>query len=118
VTVLEYEAYEEQVVPRFERLAAELRARWPKVGRVVVLHRVGALAIGESSVLVVVSAPHRPDAFEAARFGIDALKATAPIWKKETWGDHDSGWALGAHDVTDVDRLDHRDHLPTGERAR
>ena len=52
----------------------------------VLWHRTGALALTESSVIVAVSAPHRSEAFEAARFGIDTLKATAPIWKKETWG--------------------------------
>jgi molybdopterin synthase catalytic subunit len=108
---LAYEAYEEHVLPRLERIAAEIRRRWPDVGRVVMWHRVGTLALGESSVVVVVSSPHRPAAFEAARFGIDALKATAPIWKKESWGGDDAGadggdprqdWALAAQDVADL----------------
>ena len=111
VTALAYEAYEEHVVPRLERIAAEIRRRWPDVGRVVLWHRVGTLALGESSVIVVVSSPHRPAAFEAARFGIDALKATAPIWKKESWGGDGPGadggdprqdWALAARDVADL----------------
>ncbi|HEY8093402.1 MAG TPA: molybdenum cofactor biosynthesis protein MoaE [Acidimicrobiales bacterium] len=111
VTALAYEAYEEHVLPRLERIAAEIRRRWPDVGRVVMWHRVGTLALGESSVVVVVSSPHRPAAFEAARFGIDALKATAPIWKKESWGGDDAGadggdprqdWALAAQDVADL----------------
>jgi molybdopterin synthase catalytic subunit len=55
-------------------------------------------------VLVVVSAPHRPEAFEAARFGIDALKATVPIWKREAWATG-SDWALGAQHVTTVDQV-------------
>ena len=64
------------------------------VGRIVLWHRIGELALGESSVVVAVSSPHRPEAFEAARFGIDALKATAPIWKKETWeGRAGASWA-------------------------
>ncbi len=67
-------------------------------------HRVGELGLGESSVVVAVSSPHRAEAFEAARFGIDALKASAPIWKKESWGDGaDEGWALGAQEVRPVD---------------
>jgi molybdopterin synthase catalytic subunit len=107
VTSLTYEAYEEHVVPRLERLAAELRRRWPEAGRVVLWHRVGELGLGESSVVVAVSAPHRAEAFEAARFGIDALKASAPIWKKESWGDGaDEGWALGAQEVRPVDEAD------------
>jgi molybdopterin synthase catalytic subunit len=74
---------DEHVVPRLERIATELRRRWPEAGRVVLWHRVGELGLGESSVVVAVSSPHRAEAFEAARFGIDALKASAPIWKKE-----------------------------------
>jgi molybdopterin synthase catalytic subunit len=102
VTSLTYEAYEEHVVGRLERIAEELRRRWPGVGRVVLWHRTGELALTESSVVVAVSAPHRPEAFEAARFGIDTLKATAPIWKKETWGADDAGWAVGAQGIRDV----------------
>ena len=71
---LTYEAYEEQVVPRFSEIGVELRRRWPDTGRLVLLHRLGRLEIGESSVVAVVSAPHRAQAFEAARFAIDALE--------------------------------------------
>ncbi|MEI8240324.1 MAG: molybdenum cofactor biosynthesis protein MoaE [Actinomycetota bacterium] len=95
---LEYEAYEAQVVPAFSAIEAELRRRWPLTGRVALLHRTGRLALMESSVVAVVSSPHRPEAFEAARYAIDALKASAPIWKHETWADG-SGWGTGAHDV-------------------
>jgi molybdopterin synthase catalytic subunit len=87
VESLTYEAYEEQVVPRLESIEVELRHRWPDSGRVVLMHRVGTLALGESSVIAVVSAPHRDEAFEAARFAIDALKMSAPIWKHEVWQD-------------------------------
>lgn len=85
VTELVYEAYEEQVVPRLTALAAELRSRWPELGRIALLHRTGTVRVGEVSVVVAVSAPHRAEAFEAARLGIDLLKATAPIWKLERW---------------------------------
>lgn len=98
VHALTYEAFEEAVVPRFHEIAVEIRRQWPTVGRIAILHRLGELSLGESSVLVVVSAPHRPDAFEAARFGIDALKASAPIWKKEHWKDG-SDWGTGAQEV-------------------
>lgn len=101
VTTLEYEAYDEQVEPRLRAIASELRRRWPDVGRVVLLHRVGVVPIGQSSVLVVVSAPHRDDAFAAARFGIDSIKATVPIWKREVW-DGGSAWGLDAHDITEL----------------
>ena len=83
VSALEYEAYEEEVEPRLTAIAAEARVRWPVVGRVVLLHRVGRLEVGESSVVVVASAPHRPEAFAAARFAIDTLKDTVPIWKRD-----------------------------------
>ena len=96
VSHLTYEAYDEQVVPAFEAIEAELRHRWPTAGRIVLLHRTGRLALMESSVLAVVSAPHRPEAFEAARFAIDALKASAPIWKHEEWADG-ADWGTGAH---------------------
>jgi molybdopterin synthase catalytic subunit len=101
VTHLSYEAYEEQVGPRLEAIATEARARWPEVGRLVLLHRIGTVPLGESSVIVVASAPHRPEAFAAARFAIDALKAGAPIWKRESWTDGDD-WAPGTAPVDDV----------------
>ena len=100
VEYLTYEAYEEQAAQRFAAIGDELRTRWPDVGRVVLIHRTGQLQIGESSVIAVVSAPHRPNAFEAARFAIDALKETAPIWKHEVWADG-SDWGTGAHDIID-----------------
>lgn len=93
---LTYEAYESQVVPSFAAIEAELRRRWPDTGRVAMLHRIGRLEVGESSVLVAVSSPHRPEAFEAARYAIDALKASAPIWKHEVWEDG-ADWGTGAH---------------------
>ena len=92
---LVYEAYEEAVVPRLGAIAAELRQRWPDTGRVALIHRTGRLELGESSVLAVVSAPHRAEAFDAARFAIDALKVSVPIWKHETWRDG-SEWGTGA----------------------
>jgi molybdopterin synthase catalytic subunit len=98
---LEYEAYESQVVPKLAELEAELRARWPTVGRVALLHRVGVLEVGESAVVVVVSAPHRDEAFAAARFGIDALKRSVPIWKRETWSGGES-WGLEAQHIVDA----------------
>lgn len=97
---LTYEAYEEQVVPRFREIGAEVRRRWPDSGRVALLHRLGRIEIGESSVVAVVSAPHRAEAFEAARFAIDALKESAPIWKHEVW-EGGADWGTGAHDLRD-----------------
>jgi molybdopterin synthase catalytic subunit len=102
---LTYEAYEEQAVPRLEAIASEMRTRWPETGRVALLHRLGRLELGESSVLVVVSSPHRPEAFAAARFGIDALKASVPIWKHEVWNGG-SDWALGAQHLVDASSVE------------
>jgi len=101
VTVLEYEAYEEQVAPRLEALVDEARARWPDIGRVAVLHRVGRVEIGESAVVAAVSAPHREEAFAAARFCIDGLKATVPIWKREIWAGGES-WGLEAQHISEA----------------
>jgi molybdopterin synthase catalytic subunit len=98
---LEYEAYTEQVVPRLGAIADEMRRRWPEVGRIALLHRVGVLEVGAASVLVAVSAPHRAEAFEAARCGIDTLKATVPIWKREHWADG-VGWGQDATTIADV----------------
>jgi molybdopterin synthase catalytic subunit len=101
VAHLTYEAYEEQVVPRLAAIATEIRRRWPTTGRIALLHRTGRLELGTSSVIVAVSAPHRGEAFDAARYGIDTLKATVPIWKQETWAGG-ADWALGARTVTEV----------------
>jgi molybdopterin synthase catalytic subunit len=82
-------------------LAAEARVRWPGIGRVALLHRVGRLELEDAAVVVVVSAPHRGEAFEAARWCIDTLKATVPIWKKEEWAGGD-GWGTDAQPVVDL----------------
>ena len=92
---LTYEAYEEQVVRQAGRASSPSCAGAGRMtGRVVLWHRVGRIELGESSVVVVVAAPHRPEAFEAARFAIDAMKASAPIWKHEEWDDG-ADWGTG-----------------------
>ena len=101
VTGLEYEAYEDQAVPRMAAIVGAARTRWPEIGRMAILHRVGEVPIGESAVVVIVSAPHRGEAFDAARFAIDALKATVPIWKHERW-DGGASWGVDAQHVTDL----------------
>ncbi|HEX2041327.1 MAG TPA: molybdenum cofactor biosynthesis protein MoaE [Acidimicrobiales bacterium] len=104
VTALEYEAYEEEAGPRMAAIVAEAHRRWPALGRLALLHRTGKLAVTEASVVVVVSAPHRPEAFAAARWCIDTLKATVPIWKRETW-DGGEDWSSCAHPVAEVAEL-------------
>lgn len=101
VEVLEYEAYDEQVAPRLVLLAESLRRRWPDLGRLALWHRTGVVPIGGSSVVVVASAPHRADAFDAARVAIDTLKATLPVWKREVWADGQD-WGLDARPVGEV----------------
>lgn len=101
VTALDYEAYETEVLPKFADIATEMRKRWESLGRIALIHRLGTLNLGESSVLVVVSAPHRPEAFAAARFGIDVLKVTVPIWKREKWSaGHE--WATGGQEIVNL----------------
>jgi molybdopterin synthase catalytic subunit len=109
VTALHYEAYETEVLTKLAAIVAEMRSKWPQLGRIALIHRVGTVGLGESSVLVVVSAPHRPEAFAAARFGIDALKATVPIWKREKWAGGDD-WGTAAHDLIDIKDVVAPDH--------
>jgi molybdopterin synthase catalytic subunit len=91
---LEYEAYEEMALPLMEEIAADTARRFP-VTDVRLVHRLGRLEIGEASVAVAVSSPHRAEAFAACRFAIDTLKAQVPIWKKELYADG-SEWLDGA----------------------
>lgn len=101
VVRLEYEAYDEVVATKLAEIAAEARSRWPDIGRVALVHRVGSLGLGESSVVAAVSAPHRPEAFAAARFAIDALKVSVPVWKREVWAGG-ADWGTGSADLVDV----------------
>ena len=86
VRYLEYEAYEPLALKAFEKIAAEIGERWPGA-RLALHHRIGRLEIGESSVMIAVSSPHRRGAFEACHFAIDTLKETVPVWKKEYFED-------------------------------
>jgi molybdopterin synthase catalytic subunit len=87
VKFLEYEAHAAMAEAKLREIGAAIRGRWPGVRRVAMLHRIGRLEIGESSVLIAVSAAHRGDAFEACRYAIDTLKRTVPVWKKEHFED-------------------------------
>lgn len=98
---LEYEAYEEQVIPRLAAIVAAARRQWPDIGRMALIHRIGYVPVTESAVIVAVSSPHRATSFEAARFGIDTLKATVPIWKKERWEGGES-WGLEPQHLEEV----------------
>jgi molybdopterin synthase catalytic subunit len=100
VSELVYEAYEEMVDPKMAEIAASARERWPDIGRIVLLHRVGRLGLRQAAVLVVVSTPHRQEAFDAARYCIDTVKATVPIWKREFWAGGED-WGACHHVETD-----------------
>jgi molybdopterin synthase catalytic subunit len=91
LVALDYEAYREMAEQQMHALANEAKERWP-ILRLAVLHRVGRVEIGQPSVLIAVSTPHRAEAFEACRFLIDRIKAEATIWKKEVWEDGSSSW--------------------------
>jgi molybdopterin synthase catalytic subunit len=96
LAALDYEAYPEMVVEQMRDLARTARKRWP-IERIVIQHRTGRVEVGEPSVLVAVSTPHRAEAFEACRFLIDELKRSAAIWKKEIWKDGSATWQQGGH---------------------
>ena len=90
-TLLEYECYEEMAIAKMQELRDEAMKRWPLAGCSIV-HRTGNVAIGETSVAIAVSSPHRADGFAAGQWLIDTLKQVVPIWKKELWSDGSSEW--------------------------
>jgi molybdopterin synthase catalytic subunit len=95
VTGLSYEAWEALATKRLGEIADEMFERWP-VRKIALLHRTGDLAVGEASVVVACSAPHRSQAFEACRHGIERLKQDVPIWKKEHFVEGESRWVMGS----------------------
>ena len=101
---LEYEAYEGPALRRMGVVVAAARQRWPSIGRVVVLHRTGVVALGDAAVVVAVGSAHRVEAFEAARFLIDEVKRTVPLWKLESWNGGQR-WGLDAEPL-DAEPLD------------
>ncbi len=86
VEALEYEAYPEMAIPVLEAIGAEVADRWPGA-RVSIVHRTGRLAIGATSLVIAVGAPHRPAAYEASRHVLEVLKQRLPVWKKEIYAD-------------------------------
>jgi molybdopterin synthase catalytic subunit len=95
VSGLHYEAWDDLATERLGEIAAEMLDRWP-LRRVAILHRTGDLAVGEATVVVACSAPHRAEAFEACRHGIERLKEDVPIWKKEGLVSGDAQWVMGS----------------------
>jgi molybdopterin synthase catalytic subunit len=88
---LDYECYADMAQKQLSALEAEALRKWPIIGCAVV-HRLGRLAIGEVSVAIAVSSPHRRDAFEAGQWLIDTIKRVVPIWKRENWADGTHQW--------------------------
>jgi molybdopterin converting factor subunit 1 len=84
--LLEYDAYVPMALRTMEQIGAEIDGRWPGTF-VAITHRLGKVEIGEISVVIAVSSPHRNDAYEASRYAIERLKQIVPIWKKEVWED-------------------------------
>ena len=88
---LDYEAYPEMAQAKMAELEAIARERWPVI-ELGIIHRLGRLELGEISVAIAVSCPHRGQAFEAGKFLIDEFKLVVPIWKKENWSDGVTEW--------------------------
>jgi len=95
VTGMRYEAFEEMAVDVLKTIAGEAAGRLG-TDRVAVVHRVGDLSIGDASVAVAVSSPHRADAYEASRYVIEEIKKRLPIWKKEHYAEGDDAWVGGS----------------------
>jgi molybdopterin synthase catalytic subunit len=87
VRYLEYEVYPEMAEESLRQIGDELRSRWQTIREVAIVHRVGRLEVGETAVVIALSAAHRPELFDALHFAIDRLKEIVPIWKKEVWMD-------------------------------
>ncbi|MGE0610692.1 MAG: molybdenum cofactor biosynthesis protein MoaE [Pirellulales bacterium] len=88
---LDYECYPDMAEKKLAELEAEARRRWPVI-ECVLVHRLGRLELGEASVAVAVSTPHRRDCFEAGQWLIDTLKEVVPVWKCENWADGTAEW--------------------------
>jgi molybdopterin converting factor subunit 1 len=93
VLYLEYDAYPSMAVKKIKQVAEEVRSRW-EITDVAIHHRIGRLEVGETSLLVAVSAAHRREAFEACRYAVDRIKEIVPVWKKEVWEGGES-WVEG-----------------------
>ena len=94
VTGITYDVHESLARATFETIAGEIRDSWPET-HVYIAHRQGYCAVGEASVLIAVSSPHRAESFDACRYAIEEIKKRAPIWKQEHYTDGASDWLPG-----------------------
>jgi molybdopterin synthase catalytic subunit len=113
---LEYDAYPSMAVKKMRQVAEEARSRW-QITDMAISHRTGPLEVGETSLLVAVSAAHRREAFEACHYAVDRIKEIVPIWKKEVWEDGES-WAGGQPVSKPHDSGSTRPARPAGGLAR
>jgi molybdopterin synthase catalytic subunit len=95
---LEYDAYPQMAEKKLRQVAEEVMSRWP-ITDIAIAHRTGRVEVGEASLLVVVSSPHRHEAFEACQHAVNRIKEVAPIWKKEVWEGGES-WLEGEGQAT------------------
>lgn len=100
---LDYDAYPEMAEAKMAELESEAREKWP-VNALGIVHRLGRLELGDASVAVAVSCPHRDQAFEAGRYLIDELKQRVPVWKKENWSDGTTEWVHPGCDTSDAEQ--------------
>ena len=101
---LEYEAYEPMALAKMKQVAQEIRQQWHKVEGIAIAQRIGRLEVGQNTVLIACSSPHRDDGcFEAARYGIDRLKEIVPVWKREV-GANGEAWIEGDYVPTNNDQ--------------
>ncbi|GAB6022064.1 Molybdopterin synthase catalytic subunit [Chamberlinius hualienensis] len=91
---LEYEAFEEMAEKQLCALAAEIKSKWPEIGRLVLRHRLGEVGLRQASVVVGASSAHRKDSLEAVSYGIDQIKSQIAIWKKEVYEDGENEWQV------------------------
>ena len=87
VLYLEYEAYPEMAEATLGQVGGEVQDRWPDIRQVAIVHRTGRLQIGETAVVIALSAAHRRQVFDALHYAIDRIKEIVPVWKKEVWTD-------------------------------
>jgi molybdopterin synthase catalytic subunit len=104
IVAVEYDAYREHLGTRLVAIVDAARRRWPELGRIALIHRLGRIVVGEASVFIAVSSPHRNEGFAATRFLIDTVKTSAPIWKCEHW-QGGSDWALAEHDLVEIEEV-------------